>query len=370
MNTIAAGIFERLDTNMSFVKANTVLLCRAGSWSYGTNTAESDEDFRGVCTAEKRHYLGSATFEQAEIKKPDTTIFEIRKFFNLAMACNPNVIETLFVEPDDQILVSPIGEKLIEHRQKFLSKRVKHTFTGYAIAQLKRIKTHRRWLLNPVKNPPTRKEMGLPEQTLIPQDQLMAASAEIQKQIDRFQFDFMEELSEPMKISVRSIMSEMLAELKITSEDQWMSAARKVGMSDNFIAVMQKEREYTNKKREHDQYCEWKKNRNAKRAADEAKFGYDPKHAMHLVRLCRCARELLETGRLIVKRPDAAELLDIRRGAWTYDALVEYAENEDKALQVLYETCTALPKTPDFHFLENLCIELVEQALSNNPAFK
>jgi uncharacterized protein len=111
---IAESVFARLDKSVSFVKNNTMLLTRCGSRAYGTNLPESDEDFRGVCFGEKRHYLGSATFEQAEIKNPDTTIFEVRKAMNLMMACNPNVIEMLFVDPSDHILVSPLGEELIE----------------------------------------------------------------------------------------------------------------------------------------------------------------------------------------------------------------------------------------------------------------
>ncbi len=361
--SVAEEVFKHLDKSVEFVKNTTCLLVRAGSHSYGTNVSSSDIDLKGVCFGQKRHYLGSNVFEQAEIKKPDTTIFEMRKFVNLAMAANPNVIEALFVDPSDQILVSPIGEKLIEHRDKFLSKRVKHTLCGYARSQVSRMKRHREWLLHAVNSYPTRTELGLPERTLIPSDQMQACQSEINKELERYSFDWMDELSEPMKIKVHNAMSEMLAELKITTEDMWLSAARKIGMSDNFIELMQRERAYTNKKREYEQYQEWKCNRNPKRAADEAKWGFDRKHAYHLIRLTRMAREVLTTWKLLVRRSDAKELVAIRNGAWSFDEIVEFAESEDKALQSVYESCTILPKTPDFAFLEALCIELVEQAL-------
>ena len=360
MNEIAESVFAHLDKSVSFVKDNTILLCRAGSHSYGTATPDSDEDYKGVCMGEKRHYFGSAVFEQAEMKKPDTVVFEIRKYFRLCAAANPNVLEALFVDPSDQLLVSPIGEKLIENRDKFLSKRVKHTLCGYAHSQVSRMKRHREWLLHAVDSFPTRAELGLPERTLIPQDQMQALQSEIDKQLDRYNFDWLDELSEAMKIKVRNAMSEMLAELKITTEDMWLSAARKIGMSDNFIQLMQKEREYTNKKREYEQYQEWKRNRNPKRAADEAKWGFDRKHAYHLIRLTRMAREVLTTGKMLVKRPDAEELIAIRNGAWTFDEIVNFAESEDKALNPIYEACTILPKTPDFEALEELCISLVD----------
>jgi hypothetical protein len=218
--------------------------------------------------------------------------------------------------------------------------------------------------LNPPTQCPTRKELGLPAQTLIPQDQLLAATAEIQKELDRFQFDFMEGLEESAKINVRTVMSEMLGELKITAEDHWMAAARKIGLSDNFIEIMQKERQYTNLKKEWDQYQNWRKTRNEKRAELEAKFGYDTKHAYHLVRLIRMCKEILQTGKVIVKRPDREELLAIRNGAWTYDQLIEFAEREDKELTELYNTTKILPKTPDKDKLEKLQMELVEKSLS------
>jgi len=353
--------------HLSWMLKNTELLVRHGSNAYGTNTPESDEDFKGIAIPTKQYFLGSQDkFEQAELKDPDAVIYDIRKFFNLAAACNPNIIEVLHTDPSDHILVSPIGRLILDNKDKFLSKRIKHTFMGYSISQLKRIKTHRRWITNAPKEPPTRASMGLPEQTLIPQDQLAAAEAEIQKDLDRYNFDFMEELSEAMKIAVRSAMSEMLAELKITSEVQWAASARKVGLSDNFIEIMQKERQYKGAKLEWDNFLGWQQNRNKKRYALEAKFGYDTKHAYHLVRLIRMCQEVLETGRVIVRRPDFEELLYIRNGGWTYEQLIEFAEKADILMQKLYLTSTTLPKTPDFKYLDNLCVSIVEQRLFSN----
>jgi uncharacterized protein len=352
--------------HLSWMDGNTVLLVRHGSHAYGTNTPASDEDFKGIAIPTKEYFLGAISrFEQAELKDPDTVIYDIRKFFMLASECNPNIIEVLHTDPSDHIIVDDLGELILEHKNDFLSKKIKHTFLGYSVSQLKRIKTHKKWIMNPPKAPPSRVELGLPEATLIPQDQLMAATAEIQKEIDRFQFDFLDTLDEPSKIGIRTVMSEMLAELKITTDDQWMSSARKIGLSDNFIQIMQKEREYTSKKREWDQYMNWKATRNVARASLEEQFGYDTKHAYHLVRLIRMCREVLTTGKVIVKRPDREELLAIRNGTWTYDKLIEFAESEEKSLNELYNTSTTLPKTPDKKKLDNLCINLIEKSLSN-----
>ena len=274
-------VLEKIKKNsphLSWLPERTVLLVRHGSHAYGTNNAASDEDFKGIAIPPKEYFLGSHNrFEQAELSAPDpdAVIYDLRKFFVLAADCNPNIIEVLHTDPSDHFLVDPIGEIILENKDNFLSKKIKFTFSGYAVAQLKRIKTHRRWLINPPQTPPTRLEMGLPEKTLIPQDQLMAADAEIRKELDKYQFDFMEHASDGEKVQLKSMISSMMAELKITSDAEWISAARRVGLDDNFIYLMQKEREYAGKKREWDQFKNWERTRNKARAQLEAKYGYD-----------------------------------------------------------------------------------------------
>jgi uncharacterized protein len=360
-------LISKHSPHLGWIQDNTVLLVRHGSHAYGTSTATSDEDFKGVAIPPKQYFLGTKhRFEQAELKAPDpdAVIYDIRKFFALASDCNPNIIEVLHTDPSDHFIVSPIGQVILDHKNDFLSKKIKHTFLGYSVSQLKRIISHKRWIMNPPDHLPTRKEYDLPETTLIPQDQLLAAEAEVRKELDRFQFDFMEGLEESQKIGIRTTMEGMLAELKITGDQHWMSAARKIGLSDNFIELMQKERQYVGAKREWDQYQNWKISRNKTRSALEEKYGYDTKHAYHLVRLIRMCQETLLTGKVIVKRPDREELLAIRNGAWSYEKLMEFAETEEKVLNQLYVSANALPKMPDGEKLDKLCIKLVEMRLS------
>jgi len=51
------------------------------------------------------------------------------------------------------------------------------------------------------------------------------------------------------------------------------------------------------------------------------RVGYDAKNAAHLIRLLRMGIEFLTEGTLYVERPDAAELLDIKRGVWPHYSL-------------------------------------------------
>ena len=81
------------------------------------------------------------------------------------------------------------------------------------------------------------------------------------------------------------------------------------------------------------------------------------KHAMHLVRLLRMAEEALTGHGIIVKRPDAKELLDIRAGAWEYDDLVKWAEDKDRYIQKVLYPKTHLRKKPNINLAAEILME-------------
>ena len=267
--------------NLKWLPSRTVYLTRHGSHAYGTSLPTSDLDLRGVCIAPKEYYLGcSQVFEQAVQQTPDLSIFELRKFLKLAADANPNVLELLHTDDSDHLISTPFFEKLAAHRHLFLSRKAKHTFSGYAVSQLKRINTHYRWLKNPPTAEPKRSEFGLPERTVIPADQLAAAKASIQKQIDRWSLKDMEDLDPATRQAIMDRMGNSLLEMtrwtwSNREENQWVAAAEFLGFSTNFIEVLDKERRYEGTRRNFEQYREWKVKRNPDRAKLEEQFGYD-----------------------------------------------------------------------------------------------
>ncbi len=244
-------------------------LTRGGSHAYGTSTPTSDLDLRGIAAAPKEIVLGYLQgFQQFQLDVPDVLILDLRRLFALAADAQAWALELLYVAPEDRLVSTVIAEQLVGARDLFLSRKVKHTFSGYAMAQLKRLRAHHRWIVAP------------PAST---------------------------------------------------------DADRK-------------------------SYEQWKNQRNPKRAALEDRFGYDTKFGMHVVRLLRMAREALRGDGVIVRRPDAEELLRIRDGAWSFEQLDEWATAEDQALDTLMEN-SVLPHSPDRVALNQLCCELVEQTL-------
>jgi predicted nucleotidyltransferase len=344
--------------NLPWLDERTILLVRHGSHAYGTAIATSDLDYKGVAIPPRAYFLGfHQAFEQAELRQPvDAVIYDIRKFFRLACECNPSIIEALHTDPEDLVVSTPAGERLRASGHLFLSRKARHTFSGYAKAQLKRIKGHYSWLMRPPEGPPTRAEFHLPETSTLSPETRDAAFAAIQKQLDRWQVD-LSTLEPDARIALENILAERWAAV-----DEWKLAASHIGLDANFIEALDRERRFKAAQRHWQQYLEWKSKRNPARAALEEKHGFDTKHAAHLVRLLRMAHEIIGEGRVLVRRPDAAELRAIRDGAWSYEALVDYAERMDRALEPLVER-SPLPHSPDRAALDRLCIELVEMYL-------
>jgi uncharacterized protein len=75
--------------------------------------------------------------EQFEDNDAQTCYWELQKFLVMALKANPNVLECLYSPLVDKI--TPLGEKLLSIRDRFLSQMVFQTFNGYALSQFKKL---------------------------------------------------------------------------------------------------------------------------------------------------------------------------------------------------------------------------------------
>jgi hypothetical protein len=167
-----------------------------------------------------------------------------------------------------------------------------------------------------------------------------------------------------------NLSQETLEELRkvnyigLTQANTYETIAYEVGqianVSNEFMDTMVREKKYKAALDHWKSYQNWKKNRNPKRAAMEAKCGLDSKHASHLVRLGKMAKEIMTGQGVIVKRPDREYLLDIKQGNVPYEEIVDFAENLDKEMNELYKTST-LPKEPNRKKIDELCIQILEK---------
>jgi uncharacterized protein len=356
------------------VEQRTVLLGVVGSHAYRLNIPTSDLDFRGICIGLREHYLGFEKFEQKENgwakeegifdfldNAEDAVIYELRKYIQLAVDNNPNILELLWLEKEDYRVLTPVGEKLIERRQDFLSTKAKHTFSGYAMAQLKKIEMHRKWLLHPIEECPTPEQFGIIGIEPLSKSEVNAfleflyviirdriAFLEVEEEFNSFLED---------RLDFKGAIKQYPLPEKALGYVQHLSQC-----SDNYIQLLQATQRYQSAMNAYKNYQQWKANRNPARAALEATVGYDAKHAMHCLRLLKMGIEILSQGEVIVNREragDASLLRAVRSCEYSYEQVMEMANTLLAEMDSHYQT-SSLPKSVNKKAMSEFCEELIE----------
>jgi hypothetical protein len=109
-----------------------------GSKAYGLDTPESDTDTRGCFVLPTRDILGLRGYtDTIDSIDPDRCLYEVSKFMKLAKNANPNVLEILYLPKYTE--VSEEGKLILGIRSSFLSQKVRATYAGYAMSQVKRL---------------------------------------------------------------------------------------------------------------------------------------------------------------------------------------------------------------------------------------
>ena len=338
-----------------------------GSRLYGTDTPKSDYDIRGVFISSKKQYLGfldtiNILGQNNEDDDLDFEFMEITKFLTLCLNNNPNIVEYLFIPDNRMLFQSYEWKQILENKEYFLSKKAKHTFTGYAISQIKRLKRHRSWLLTPPKKKPERKDYNLPEtHKLITSDQIGAYNQLVcnyLRQVGKFhhlrtELEEMEETIDYMSVLTQVDKLDTTAVCEIYPTDI------------NFMVALEKEKNYNQAMKEFKAYHSWKKQRNPRRKVLETNFGFDTKHMMHCFRLLSEGKELLETGHITFPRPDREFLKEIRNGVYKYDELIEKVEDIEQQFNQFYIDSN-LPKQPNVNKINRVCIDILSKYIMEN----
>jgi hypothetical protein len=323
------------------LERNKIVEMYAGSRAYGTSLPTSDIDIRGIFVGDPVS-IRTPFFHVDEVELPENDIkfFELNKFIKLAVDQNPNVVELLWTAGQDLIVSSPAYEMLRQARGSLMTKKIAFSTTGYALAQLKRIKGHNKWINSP------QPEQEPEQLDFVSVVYNFTGDRTWNKVVPFANFSALElgdrhfALYKDTGNSWRDRRGNPTTREKQYFDDMRSSTILKKitgkGRTPDIVVKVnfsQFDEAHTN----WENYWEWKKKRNVTRSALEEQFGYDTKHAMHLVRLLRMGHEALTEGVIRVRRPDAQELLSIRAGAWTYEQVVEYAEHMnaevDKALK-------------------------------------
>lgn len=296
---------------------NLILKFLSGSHAYGTNTPSSDKDYLGVFIPDEEYVLGNKTCEQVQIRTNDSSskkqntkddtdivIYSLPKFIKLLTANNPTILETLYYDKRNILFCNELGKELLNSAHLFVSKKVKHTFLGYAFTQKKGL-THKRerWLV----------------------------IGEAAKKLDEL------EGQGHLKLPDRL---ELPSELR---EDKTWGTFEK----GQPIPVVR-------------QQLETLLASYGYRIEDIKKHGYSTKFASHLIRLLEEGLEFLVEGKLTFPLSYNAMLLDIKKGKMPLEKILEIADAKEKLVEEAYVR-SPLQHAPDIEAIDRLQISMLKK---------
>lgn len=257
---------------------------------------------------------GSRGTKEVKAGRYDVVLYEARKAVSLLLQGNPNIMSMLWVKPVDRLVQSESAKRLIENRHLFMGKHIYNAFAGYARQQLEKMET---------RDPAELREY-------------LAVTAELKFRGKHpnhkgEEIPYPQGSDSPTRGETRDVMN--------WSEEKLIARLTHFHKKGENIGYM-----------------------GDKRKQLVLRHGYDSKNAAHLIRLLRMCVEFMRTGEMVVFRPDAKELLDIKAGKWNLDEVKRVSSDlfaESKAAR----DASKLPSEPDRVGAERLLVEMIRDAV-------
>lgn len=365
------------DSLINFIKEKSpsaipLFLVIRGSHAYGTNIPTSDTDYSGVFVQSLDDILGNKYIEQINDDTNDTVIYEVRRFLELLSKNNPTVLELLSTPEDCILYKDPIFDEILNNRDKFITKICANSFGGYAVQQIKKAKGQNK-KQNWEKEKVTRKT---------PLDFCYLHQGEHSIDLSKYLSDnvlnqkycglsksphgrdiyalFYDENSHILE----SENSNMFKGISFENSNDIRLSSIPIGFpKENFIGHISYNKDgYTQHCNDYKSYETWLNERNDARWVDVSSHGQkiDGKNMMHCKRLIQMSREIAEGKGIIVRRPNAQELISIRKGEIDLQTLIDDVELEIVEMDRLFKESN-LPESVDLDFINNLIINIRKQ---------
>jgi len=346
--------------NIDFLRKNNLIIFEgiSGSVAYGTNTPDSDKDIRGVFVQPLEHVLKYGFIDQVSDELNDVVFYEIGRFIDLLSKNNPNIIEILALPKDCILHCDEMFKNLMDMRAEFLTKRVKWTFAGYAIEQIRKARGYNK-KMNWEEKEMTRKTVldfcyVLVGNGSVPFKKWMKnrgtqedyGLAAIDHAHDLYALHYLGEA----KYGVVS-NEETSNDVQLTSIPKGMNPVAYLSFNkDGYSSHCTKYKEYQT----------WLKERNANRFKMNKAHGknYESKNMMHTYRLLSMAHELSK-GELRVRRTEEEreKLMKIRHGEYEYEDLLAEAEAMIAGLDAAFDA-SPLPEKVNVEYVNTILLEM------------
>ncbi|MDF2551411.1 MAG: nucleotidyltransferase [Chryseobacterium sp.] len=335
----------------------------SGSRSFGLETENSDTDIRGVYYLPKEEFFGLNYIPQISNETNDISYYEIGRFVELLQKNNPNILEIL-ASPDDCIQhKNPLMDLL--KPEDFLSKLCKDTFAGYAISQIKKAKGLNKKILNPIEK--ERKSILdfcyiLENNGSLPLKKWLLKNGKTQEKcglvnIDNTKGMFAVFYNESGDLHYKGI---------IQNEEANQVSLSSIPKDEQSVAFMFCNLDaYSTYCKDYREYWKWVSERNDDRYNVNKSHGqnYDSKNMMHTIRLLQSCEQIFKTNSLNIRVENRDELLDIKAGNWSYDAVMKKAEELIQSIEY-YHSVSTLPDFPDLGKTTKILVEIRENLYS------
>jgi len=376
--------------------AKPLYLVIRGSHAYGTNVETSDTDYAGVFIQSIDDILGNKYREQINDDNNDTVIYEVRRFLELLGSNNPTVLELLNTPEDCIIYKDPAFDIILENRENFITKICAKSFGGYAKMQIQKAKGQNK-KQNWEKDKVTRKEVldfvyviegeksipwkvwnsdGRYEEKFIgvvnvPNARDIYAvyydnaarnmfSESISEQDRNGLIKLQKESGQPMGFGYKGLVKTGEGANSAESNQLRLSSIPK-GETPICVVTYNKDG-YTQHCNDYKSYQTWLENKNDARWVDVKSHGQkiDGKNMLHCKRLMEMAREIAEGKGINVRRPNAKELIAIRKGEVDLQTLIDNVEKEIVEIDKLFDN-SSLPDNVELKFIHNLIVKIRKQ---------
>jgi len=349
--------------NIQELKKNKLLLldCISGSRAYGLQTSQSDTDIKGVFLLPKRNYYGLDYVEQVNNETNDEMYYELKRYIDLLVKNNPNILELLNTPEDCIRFRHPVMNRI--KPQLFLSKLCKETFAGYALTQIRKAKGLNKKIHNPVgKDRKTILDFCyiIQHHHSIPLREWLHSRNLFQEHCGLVSIPHLANMyalfhnSQLRTGFMKGIYSGPEAnEVSLSSVEKEIEPLAILGFNKDAYSTYCKD---------YKEYWQWVETRNETRYENTKEHGknYDAKNVMHTFRLLNMAEEIALEGKVNVRRPDREFLLEIRSGKFSYDQLLKMADEKIHRMDELFER-SDLPESPDKEKAGELLIEMREK---------
>lgn len=357
--------------NIDYLRNNNLIVFEgiSGSRAYGTNMPNSDTDIRGVYIQPLEDILSFGYIEQVSDDTNDIVFYEIKRFLELVMVNNPNILELVNLPEDCIVYKDPIFDLVLDQKEAFISKQCKMSFAGYAIGQIKKARGYNK-KINWEESEMKRKTVLDFCYVLIdggskPFKQWLNEWNEVnrkeggpihtQKEFGLANIDHAHDLYAMYHIP-NELHSGIVKDENKANQVQLCSIPK--GLQP--VAYLSYNKDgYTSHCKKYKEYTEWLENRNEDRFKMNKEHGknYDSKNMAHCIRLLDMGIEIANNKDIIVRRPEDHRklLMNIRKGEMEYEDILKMAEEKIILLDKSYEK-TDLPDQVDSNFINNLLL--------------